>query len=766
MFRKKLEDSRSVTTLRVQNIKRKKRAPRGRRSGRSCSMSESPERTSIFSKLRRDKSESHRHIPVEFSVKKMKPIPRKRYHEGTSSWRTKLLSESEDSGGGHLKSRSKKHKSSIEEDDMSQPWVSEETDPFTLGSAILTSQKRLGRQIMLKHMTEVTIRKITSKSFKRVQRWNDGNQHRSERRHEKFTLLTKSPREILVLDKGKFKTPPPMTTLVEKINSNKICEFHVEVRRNINECMHLRRQIKELIKARKLSHVIKELKQNSKKYQPKATKKGEASGKDKPLAILMVQPWKRVARQRIIQRFSPNPEILFPPLWDEDRAEGPMIIEGEIGSHFIYRIYLDGGSASKLLYEYCFNRLRPKVKNYTNIASIGSAQKPEAQYSSITQAAKERIKVAIHPEYLDQTIVIGSTLKEEGRKALCELLRRNLDIFSWKPEDMTGNAGATYQRLVDNAFQKQIGRNLEVYVDDMVLVEELNELSINEAEVLAVMEKEGDTWMTQIYEYLKKETLLANKRQGPYDTSQDGVLQHACRNKICGSKSHIDRILLVNNACGCKKDDSGMSRLPGSPPRAKKPTTKIDSHHVPVRFASIKHPQANGLVERANKSLGEGIKARLDDRNKDWIEEIPHVLWAHHTMIKSSNGDTPFSLTYKTKAVILAVIGMPILRTAKIDMVQNDEAMEINLDLLEERREKTAIPEARSKAKMEKYYNSKVCNTSFKPEDLVYRNNDAIHTKDSGKLSSKWEGPYEVTEALGNEAYKLRDRNGKLLSRT
>lgn len=31
------------------------------------------------------------------------------------------------------------------------------------------------------------------------------------------------------------------------------------------------------------------------------------------------------------------------------------------------------------------------------------------------------------------------------------------------------NAGATYQRLVDRPFQKQIGRNMEVYVDDMVV---------------------------------------------------------------------------------------------------------------------------------------------------------------------------------------------------------------------------------------------------------------------------------------------------------
>ncbi|GJR62004.1 hypothetical protein Tco_1504166 [Tanacetum coccineum] len=135
-------------------------------------------------------------------------------------------------------------------------------------------------------------------------------------------------------------------------------------------------------------------------------------------------------------------------------------------------------------------------------------------------------------------------------------------------------------------------------------------------------------------------------------------------------------------------------------------------------------------------------------------------------MIKSSNGDTPFSLTYGTEAVIPTKIGMPTLRTSKIDIVHIDEALEINLDLLEERREQAAIREARSKAKMEKYYNSKVRNTSFKLGDLMYRNNNVSHAEDSEKVSPKWERPYEVTEALGNRAYKLRDRSGKLLPRT
>ncbi|GJY50177.1 reverse transcriptase domain-containing protein [Tanacetum coccineum] len=183
-------------------------------------------------------------------------------------------------------------------------------------------------------------------------------------------------------------------------------------------------------------------------------------------------------------------------------------------------------------------------------------------------------------------------------------------------------------------------------------------------------------------------------------------------------------------------------------------------------FASVKHPQANGLVERANMSLGEGIKARLDERSKDWIGELSHVLWAHRTMIKSSNRETPFSLTYGTKAVIPAEIGMPTLRTTKVDLTKNDEALEINLDLIKEKREQAAIQEEKSKAKMEKYYNSKVQSTSFKTGDMVYRSNDASHAKDGGKLGPKWEGPYEVTKSLGKGAYKLKDHKGNELSRT
>ncbi|GKC98159.1 hypothetical protein Tco_1168434 [Tanacetum coccineum] len=119
----------------------------------------------------------------------------------------------------------------------------------------------------------------------------------------------------------------------------------------------LRKQIDEMIKSSKFN---KELKQNDK---PKAQKKGETTGKDKPIAILMIQPWERVAKQRVTQSFSLKTVISFPSLGEEDGTEGPMIIEAEIGGHFVHRIYVDGGASSEVLYEHCFVRLRPEIRS-------------------------------------------------------------------------------------------------------------------------------------------------------------------------------------------------------------------------------------------------------------------------------------------------------------------------------------------------------------------------------------------------------------------
>ncbi|GKA56031.1 hypothetical protein Tco_0755103 [Tanacetum coccineum] len=68
--------------------------------------------------------------------------------------------------------------------------------------------------------------------------------------------------------------------------------------------------------------------------------------------------------------------------------------------------------------------------------------------------------------------------REEKRRKLEDMRIRDTIRCKWlrttkrklrSTRTKARNAGATYQRLVDAAFQSQIGRNLEAYVDDMVI---------------------------------------------------------------------------------------------------------------------------------------------------------------------------------------------------------------------------------------------------------------------------------------------------------
>nr|GEV37962.1 reverse transcriptase domain-containing protein [Tanacetum cinerariifolium] len=176
--------------------------------------------------------------------------------------------------------------------------------------------------------------------------------------------------------------------------------------------------------------------------------------------------------------------------------------------------------------------------------------------------------------------------------------------------------------------------------------------------------------------------------------------------------------------------------------------------------------KANSLVERANKSLMKGIKARLGRERAGWIDELPNILWAHRTSLNQCNGETPFSLTYGSKDMIRAEIRMPTHRTMMIREDGNEDELHLNMDLLQERREAAAIREAKYKTKMEQYYNQKVRQTSFKLNEYVFQRNKASRVEDQGKVGPRWEGPYRVTEAYQNGSYKLQTMEGKEVPRT
>src|ERR1043165_7215090 len=161
----------------------------------------------------------------------------------------------------------------------------------------------------------------------------------------------------------------------------------------------------------------------------------------------------------------------------------------------------------------------------------------------------------------------------------------------------------------------------------------------------------------------------------------------------------------------------------------------LHSMKIKQIFTSVAHPQGNGQVERANRSIVEGIKTRLGTKRSGWVDELPHVLWAHRTLPKTSNGETPFSLTYGTEAVIPTEVTNPSPRVLLAESIDNDKELRMNLDFLDERRDSAHVREAAYKRQLEKYYNARVKEQTFRVGDFVFRNNEASNAEKPGKLA-------------------------------
>ncbi|XP_070054482.1 uncharacterized protein [Nicotiana tomentosiformis] len=111
------------------------------------------------------------------------------------------------------------------------------------------------------------------------------------------------------------------------------------------------------------------------------------------------------------------------------------------------------------------------------------------------------------------------------------------------------------------------------------------------------------------------------------------------------------------------------------------------------------HLSANGQAESTNKVIIQNLKKRLEAAKGNWPEELPG--WAYRTTSKSSTGETPFSLIYGAEALIPVEVGEPTLRYSQTNEESNDEAMLINLKLLEGHRELAHVRMATQKQRLE-----------------------------------------------------------------
>ena len=83
------------------------------------------------------------------------------------------------------------------------------------------------------------------------------------------------------------------------------------------------------------------------------------------------------------------------------------------------------------------------------------------------------------------------------------------------------------------------------------------------------------------------------------------------------------------------------------------------------------------------------IKTRLEGVKGIWPDELPSVLWAYRTTARTPTGETPFRLAYEADAVIPAEVGLTSYRVESYSEDKNEEAMRVQLDLVDEVRATT-----------------------------------------------------------------------------
>jgi hypothetical protein len=101
-----------------------------------------------------------------------------------------------------------------------------------------------------------------------------------------------------------------------------------------------------------------------------------------------------------------------------------------------------------------------------------------------------------------------------------------------------------------------------------------------------------------------------------------------------------------------------------------------------IHFASVRHPESNGLVQRANGIIITGIMKSIFNQPKGkWLDELIKVVWSHNTTTSRSTGFTPFKLMFGDEAITPEEARMDSIRT--LDSTEDEADCQVTKDTIE-----------------------------------------------------------------------------------
>jgi hypothetical protein len=182
-----------------------------------------------------------------------------------------------------------------------------------------------------------------------------------------------------------------------------------------------------------------------------------------------------------------------------------------------------------------------------------------------------------------------------------------------------------------------------------------------------------------------------------------------------------------------------------------------------IYFTSVKHPESNGLVERANGIIMSGImKLIFNQPRGKWPHELIKVVWSHNTTVSRSTGFTPFKLLFGDEAIAPEEGKTGSIRTTA--SAEDEANYKITKDTIEGTRLQAIEHINKYQAETIKWHDRKVRLKNIKPGHLVLQR---VAKPDTVcKLQLKWEGPFLVVSSSRPGSYRLKDMDGNDIPRS
>lgn len=174
------------------------------------------------------------------------------------------------------------------------------------------------------------------------------------------------------------------------------------------------------------------------------------------------------------------------------------------------------------------------------------------------------------------------------------------------------------------------------------------------------------------------------------------------------------------------------------------------------------HPQANGIDERFNGTLGKLLRNYVKPEQDNWSEQLQWTVLLYNTTYHESLGTSPYVAVYgvSPRSVLRNIISNEL--NAPTERDHNERCEDI--------RSQIRINMIQAQNKQKSYYDLKRRPQNFKLLDPVLAINHRVPEGLSKKLHRRWDGPYIITRFITSDekevAVELCDLATRKLRRT